>query len=68
MAAPDGERRLRAAYVVACDGEDSTVRALTGAAFPGSPAGRELLRADNTGVDIPSRRFDRREHGLASAA
>ncbi|MEJ8669577.1 FAD-dependent monooxygenase [Streptomyces sp. MS1.AVA.1] len=31
---PDGVRRLRAAYVVACDGEDSTVRRLTGAAFP----------------------------------
>ncbi|MFK0122924.1 FAD-dependent monooxygenase [Streptomyces nigra] len=68
VAAPDGERRLRAAYVVACDGEDSTVRALTGAAFPGSPAGRELLRADIAGIDIPNRRFERREHGLAIAA
>ncbi|MGW7663722.1 FAD-dependent monooxygenase [Streptomyces sp. NPDC054756] len=68
VAAPDGERRLWAAYVVACDGEDSTVRALTGAAFPGSPAARELLRADIAGVDIPNRRFERREHGLAIAA
>ncbi|MEU6541696.1 FAD-dependent monooxygenase [Streptomyces sp. NPDC046859] len=68
VAAPDGERRLRAAYVVACDGEDSTVRALTGAAFPGSPAARELLRADIAGIDIPNRRFERREHGLAIAA
>ncbi|RZU14503.1 FAD-dependent monooxygenase [Streptomyces sp. BK239] len=65
---PDGVRRLRAAYVVACDGEDSTVRRLTGAAFPGAPAGRELLRADIAGIDIPNRRFERREHGLAIAA
>lgn len=65
---PDGVRRLRAAYAVACDGEDSTVRRLTGAAFPGTPAGRELLRADIAGIDIPNRRFERREHGLAIAA
>jgi 2-polyprenyl-6-methoxyphenol hydroxylase-like FAD-dependent oxidoreductase len=65
---PDGVRRLRAAYLVACDGEDSTVRQLTGAAFPGAPAGRELLRADIAGIDIPNRRFERLERGLAVAA
>ncbi|RPE43831.1 oxygenase [Streptomyces sp. Ag109_O5-1] len=65
---PDGPRRLRAAYLVACDGEDSTVRRLTGADFPGTPAGRELLRADIAGIDIPNRRFERLERGLAIAA
>ncbi|MFI7277224.1 FAD-dependent monooxygenase [Streptomyces sp. NPDC049879] len=67
-ATPDGERRLRAAYVVACDGEDSTVRRLTGAAFPGREARRELLRADVAGIDIPPRRFERLPGGLAIAA
>ncbi|RSS35164.1 FAD-dependent monooxygenase [Streptomyces sp. WAC08241] len=65
---PDGTRRLRAAYVVACDGEDSTVRRLTGAALAGTPAVRELLRADIAGIDVPNRRFERKEHGLAIAA
>ncbi|MFL6130656.1 MAG: FAD-dependent monooxygenase [Mycobacteriales bacterium] len=65
---PAGLTRLRAPYLVGCDGEDSTVRALTGAPFPGEPASRELLRADVAGVDIPNRRFERLEHGLAIAA
>ncbi|MGW7365730.1 FAD-dependent monooxygenase [Streptomyces sp. NPDC054841] len=63
-----GVRRLRAAYVVGCDGEESTVRRLTGVAFPGLPARRELLRADVAGVDIPGRRFERLDRGLAIAA
>jgi oxygenase len=63
-----GVRRLRAAYLVGCDGEDSTVRGLIGAEFPGRTAARELLRADVAGIDIPDRRFERREHGLAIAA
>ncbi|MEU6406791.1 FAD-dependent oxidoreductase [Streptomyces sp. NPDC046985] len=65
--AEDGVLRLRAAYLVACDGEDSTVRRLTGADFPGRDAGRELLRADVAGVEIPDRRFQRLERGLAVA-
>ncbi|GAA2271692.1 FAD-dependent monooxygenase [Nonomuraea roseoviolacea subsp. roseoviolacea] len=32
-----GERRLRAAFVVGCDGGRSTVRKLAGFAFPGTP-------------------------------
>jgi oxygenase len=67
-AARGGEHVLRAAYVVACDGEDSTVRRLTGADFPGRPAGRELLRADVDGIDIRPRRFERLPGGLAIAA
>ncbi|MEN8655966.1 SDR family oxidoreductase [Streptomyces sp. 21So2-11] len=65
---PDGTVRLRARYVVGCDGENSTVRALTGAGFPGEDAGREMLRADVAGIDIPARRFERLEKGLAIAA
>lgn len=65
---PDGVRTLRAAYLVGCDGEESSVRRLTGSAFPGQPALRELLRADVTGLEIPNRRFERMERGLAIAA
>lgn len=59
---------VSARYLVACDGEDSTVRRLTGAAFPGEPARRELIRADVAGIDIPARRFQRLPRGLAIAA
>lgn len=67
-ATPRGLVRMRASYVVACDGQDSRMRELTRAEFPGQPAHRELLRADVAGIDIPNRRFERREHGLAIAA
>lgn len=63
----DGTLHLRAKYVVACDGEDSAVRRLTGAEFPGEDAGRELIRADVDGIEIPNRRFQRLEKGLAIA-
>ncbi len=59
---------LRAAHLVACDGQDSTVRRLIGADFPGTPAARELLRADVEGIGIPNRRFERLPGGLAVAA
>jgi oxygenase len=59
---------LSARYLVACDGEDSTVRRLLGADFPGRDAGRELLRADVVGIEVPDRRFQRLEQGLAIAA
>ncbi|ALV30889.1 FAD-dependent oxidoreductase [Streptomyces sp. CdTB01] len=59
---------LRADYLVACDGQDSTVRTLTRAAFPGTPPARELLRADVDGLDIPGRRFQRLPAGFAVAA
>ncbi|MDV6291200.1 FAD-dependent monooxygenase [Streptomyces sp. UP1A-1] len=68
-AGPDGRTlRLRCRYLVACDGEESTVRRLIGADFPGRDATRELLRADVAGIDIPGWRFQRLEHGLAIAA
>lgn len=65
---PDGPVRLRAKCVVGCDGEHSTVRRLGGFDFPGADASRELIRADVTGIDIPDRRFQRLERGLAIAA
>ena len=37
ISTPGGERELRAAYVVGCDGGRSTVRKLAGFAFPGTP-------------------------------
>ncbi|MGW7282136.1 SDR family oxidoreductase [Streptomyces sp. NPDC054844] len=65
---PDGPVRLRAKCVVGCDGEHSTVRRLGGFGFPGTDATRELIRADVAGIDIPNRRFQRLERGLAIAA
>ncbi|MFI2642093.1 rifampin monooxygenase [Streptomyces sp. NPDC018610] len=38
--------RLRARYVVGCDGGRSTVRKLLGIGFPGEPAGKEWLLAE----------------------
>ncbi|MET9535808.1 SDR family oxidoreductase [Streptomyces sp. NPDC006649] len=67
-AGPGGTVRLRGQYLVACDGENSTVRRLTGAAFPGQDAQRELIRADVSGIEIPNRRFERLDKGLAIAA
>ncbi|MDT3395510.1 FAD-dependent monooxygenase [Streptomyces sp. B1866] len=60
--------RLRAAYLVGCDGERSTVRELAGFGFPGRDADREMLRADVAGVGIPDRRFQRLPDGLAIAS
>ncbi|MET7896701.1 FAD-dependent monooxygenase [Streptomyces mirabilis] len=65
---PHGPVRIRARYLVGCDGEDSTVRRLVRAPFPGRDAARELLRADVSGVEVADRRFQRLEHGLAIAA
>ncbi|MEE4496350.1 FAD-dependent monooxygenase [Streptomyces sp. BE230] len=59
---------VRADYLVACDGEDSTVRHLVGADFPGHDARRELLRADVEGIEVSDRRFERLPDGLAIAA
>jgi NAD(P)-dependent dehydrogenase (short-subunit alcohol dehydrogenase family)/2-polyprenyl-6-methoxyphenol hydroxylase-like FAD-dependent oxidoreductase len=63
-----GTLRVHAEYLVACDGEMSTVRRLVGAAFPGRDMERELIRADVAGIDIPARRFERLDRGLAIAA
>uniref|UniRef100_A0AAU2W497 FAD-dependent monooxygenase n=1 Tax=Streptomyces sp. NBC_00008 TaxID=2903610 RepID=A0AAU2W497_9ACTN len=63
-----GPLLVRGTHLVACDGEDSTVRALIGADFPGHGARRELLRADVDGIEVPDRRFQRLPDGLAIAA
>jgi 2-polyprenyl-6-methoxyphenol hydroxylase-like FAD-dependent oxidoreductase len=65
---PNGPVSVRGRYLVACDGERSTVRRLTGAEFPGLDARRELLRADVAGIRVPNRRFERLPGGLAIAA
>ncbi|MER5411148.1 FAD-dependent oxidoreductase [Streptomyces sp. NPDC002769] len=65
---PYGPVRIRARYLVGCDGEDSTVRRLVRAPFPGHDARRELLRADVSGISVADRRFQRLRHGLAIAA
>ncbi len=68
LTGPGGPVRLRASYLVGCDGERSTVRRLAGFAFPGTAAGREMLRADVAGIDVPDRRFQRLPGGLAVSA
>ncbi|RGC69347.1 Pentachlorophenol 4-monooxygenase [Micromonospora sp. MW-13] len=65
---PAGPARLRARYLVGCDGEQSMVRALAGFELAGTDARREILRADVTGVQIGPRRFQRLPGGLAVAA
>jgi oxygenase len=67
-AAPDGPVSVRGRYLVACDGERSTVRRLIDAEFPGADPRRELLRADVVGIQVPNRRFERLADGLAIAA
>lgn len=68
LAGPRCTQRLRARFVVGCDGEQSTVRRLAGFDFPGTDATRELLRADVAGIHVPNRRFERHRDGLAIAA
>ncbi|MBT0773424.1 FAD-dependent monooxygenase [Kineosporia sp. J2-2] len=60
--------RIRAGYLVGCDGENSTVRRLAGFTTTGHDAVRELLRADVAGIEIPGRRFERFPNGLAIAS
>lgn len=51
----DGELRLRARYVVGCDGARSVVRTLAGIDFPGTEATIELRFADIAGVQLRPR-------------
>ncbi|WP_251049473.1 FAD-dependent monooxygenase [Streptomyces sp. ISL-86] len=52
---PDGEQRLRASYLVACDGSRSTIRRAAGFDFPGIPASRKMYVADVVGCDLRPR-------------
>lgn len=54
---PDGRRKLRAAYVVGCDGGHSAVRELVGVDFPGYTHGDRFLIADiRARLPFPSQR------------
>ena len=50
-----GVRRLRAKYLVGCDGGRSTVRKAAGFDFPGSAASMEMFLADVSGVSLRPR-------------
>jgi 2-polyprenyl-6-methoxyphenol hydroxylase-like FAD-dependent oxidoreductase len=65
---PAGDLRIRARYLVGCDGARSTVRRLCGFTASVTGASKELLRADVTGIEIPDRRFERLEGGFAAAS
>jgi bifunctional hydroxylase/dehydrase len=52
---PDGPQRLRAAYVVGCDGGHSRVRKTAGFDFPGMPATRGMYLADVVGCELRPR-------------
>jgi 2-polyprenyl-6-methoxyphenol hydroxylase-like FAD-dependent oxidoreductase len=65
---PSGTQHFRAAFVVGCDGENSTVRRLAGISVSGRAADKRLLRADVRGIEVKNRRFERYPNGLAIAA
>ncbi|RKN11638.1 monooxygenase [Streptomyces radicis] len=60
---PGGAGTLRAAFVVGCDGGQSTVRELAGIAFPGSAATMEMFLADIEGAGLPPRPIGQRVPG-----
>ncbi|MFF3916334.1 FAD-dependent monooxygenase [Streptomyces sp. NPDC001852] len=55
VAGPAGVIRLRAGYLVGCDGGRSLVRKAAGFDFPGTAASRELFLADVRGLDLEPR-------------
>ncbi|WP_028925062.1 FAD-dependent monooxygenase [Pseudonocardia acaciae] len=60
-----GGERIRASYLVGCDGGRSTVRRLAGIDFPGTDATLTAMLGDVELVDPPDRMllFERRQHG-----
>ncbi|CAG6391044.1 FAD-dependent monooxygenase [Streptomyces cocklensis] len=52
---PEGEHRLRAEWLVGCDGGRSAVRKAAGFDFPGTAATMEMYLADLRGVDLEPR-------------
>jgi bifunctional hydroxylase/dehydrase len=52
---PDGPARLRAPYLVGCDGGRSTVRRAAGFDFSGTAAAREMFLADVAGCQLRTR-------------
>ncbi|MFH9085586.1 FAD-dependent monooxygenase [Streptomyces sp. NPDC017673] len=66
---PAGTERLRAAYLVGCDGGRSTVRDLAGFGFPGTPATRVMYLADVAGRALRPRPLgERLPNGMVMAA
>ena len=66
---PEGEQRVRGAYLVGCDGGQSVVRKAAGFDFPGLPATRLMYLADVTGCDIRPRFLgERLGNGMVMAA
>ncbi|MFF4442359.1 FAD-dependent monooxygenase [Streptomyces sp. NPDC001621] len=67
IASAEGAERLRADYLVGCDGGRSTVRKLAGIGFPGTPATLTALVGDVKLTDPPPGIVfgdeSRREHG-----
>ena len=58
-----GVRRLRASYLVGCDGGHSTVRRLAGFSFPGTAPTRGMFLADVAGCQIRPRFLGERVPG-----
>ncbi|MHC0431214.1 FAD-dependent monooxygenase [Streptomyces sp. O3] len=52
---PDGTHRLRAEYLVGCDGGRSTIRKAAGFDFPGTAATLEMFLADVKGIQLEPR-------------
>ena len=59
----DTRQKLRAGYIVACDGGRSTVRRLAGFDFPGTDATIEMYLADVAGCDLPARQIGEKKPG-----
>jgi bifunctional hydroxylase/dehydrase len=66
---PAGPQRLSAAYLVGCDGGQSTIRRLAGFEFPGTPGTREMFLADVVGCGLRPRFLgERLPNGMVMAA
>ncbi|MEV2196542.1 FAD-dependent monooxygenase [Streptomyces phaeochromogenes] len=63
VATPQGVRRLRAAYLVGCDGAHSKVRTLAGIEFPGTEPTMEMWMADVAGAGLRHRFVGERTPG-----
>ncbi|MEO3764453.1 FAD-dependent monooxygenase [Streptomyces sp. B8F3] len=69
VATAGGVERLRAAYLVGCDGGQSRTRKLAGFDFPGLPATRTMFLADVLGCDLKPRFLgERLPNGMVMAA
>ncbi|WAX76356.1 FAD-dependent monooxygenase [Streptomyces sp. KMM 9044] len=67
--APEGTERLRAAYLVGCDGGQSGIRKAAGFDFPGLLASRAMFLADVVGCGLKPRFLgERLPNGMVMAA